>query len=316
MPGKGEKGELMYLNELLGLKYPIIQGGMAHIARGAFAAAVSNAGGLGLIGLGGSTPDEFREQIRICKKNTDKPFGVNLLLLHSDIDSIVDVVIEEDVKVVTTGAGNPGPFMDRLLGNDVKVIPVVADPALAIRMEEEGAHAVIAEGCEAGGHIGNLTTMALLPQVCESVKIPVIAAGGIATGRQLLAAEILGACGVQMGTALLTTDECPVHDAYKEKIISSKSSRVVVIGRINGYQTQMIKNSMTREYVRLEKEGRGIDELEALTLGALKRAVDEGDVTSGSVMAGQVVGQVKERMPVGVLFEKLMTEYKALKEAL
>lgn len=307
----------MNLNEILGIKYPIIQGGMAHIARGAFAAAVSNAGGLGMVALGGSTPEEFREQIKICKNNTDKPFGVNLLLLHDKIDEIVDIVVEEKVGVVTTGAGNPGIFMDRLLSCGAKVIPVVADSSLAIRMEEAGAHAVIAEGCEAGGHVGNLTTMVLLPQVCDSVNIPVIAAGGVATGKQFLAAEILGACGVQMGTALLATDECPIHDAYKEKVIGSKSSRVVVIGRINGYQTQMIKNSMTREYTRREKEGASVDALESLTLGALRRAVDEGDVTNGSLMAGQVVGQVHEQMPVAALFEKLMSEYaKARKEML
>lgn len=299
----------MNLSEILGIKYPIIQGGMAHIARGRFAAAVSNAGGLGVVGLGGSSPEEFREQIKICKENTDKPFGVNLLLLHAKIDEIVDIVVEEKVGVVTTGAGNPGVFMDRLLSYGAKVIPVVADSSLAIRMEEAGAHAVIAEGCEAGGHIGNLTTMVLLPQVKESVSIPVIAAGGIATGKQLLAAEILGACGVQMGTALLATDECPIHDAYKEKVIASKSSRVVVIGKINGYQTQMIKNNMTREYTRKEKEGANLEELESLTLGALRRAVDEGDVINGSLMAGQVVGQVREQMPVAALFEKLMSEY-------
>ncbi len=304
----------MFLNKLLNIEYPIIQGAMAHIATGEFAAAVSNAGGLGVVSSAVYSPDEFRQAVRTCKANTDKPFAVNLLLLHRQIDEIVDVVLDEGVKIVTTGAGNPAKYMPQFKAHGIKVMPVVSSVALAKKMAREGAFAIIAEGCEAGGHVGDLSTMALLPQVSDAVDIPVIAAGGVATGRQLLATKILGACGAQIGTALLATAECPIHEKYRESIVAARSSRVVVIGGLNGYKTQVIKNNMSRQYIAAEKDGKSKEELELYTLGALGRAVRQGDVVNGSLMAGQVVGQVNQKTDLAQFFECLMRDYQRAKE--
>lgn len=297
----------MKLNEMLGIKYPIIQGGMANIATGEFAAAVSNAGGLGLVGAGGMSADMLRENIRICKSLTDKPFGVNLMLMHPQVDEMAEIVVEEGVKIVTTGAGNPAKYMKRWKEAGIFVMPVVAGAVLAKRMERAGADAVIAEGTESGGHVGEMTTMALVPQVIDAVNIPVIAAGGIADGRQLAAAFALGACGVQVGTCLLASEECPIHPAYKEAVLNAKDTDTVVTGRIAGTPVRILKNAMAREYVKREKEGADKMELEKFTLGSLKRAVFEGDTKTGSLMAGQVAGQLKEIRPVAEILEELCT---------
>ena len=295
----------MKLNEILGIKYPIIQGGMANIATGEFAAAVSNAGGLGLIGAGGMSVDMLKENIRTCKKLTDKPFGVNIMLMHPQADEMAELVVEEGVKIVTTGAGNPGKYMKRWKDAGIFVMPVVAAVALAKKMEKDGADAVIAEGTESGGHVGEMTTMALVPQVVDAVNIPVIAAGGIADGRQLAAAFALGAVGAQVGTCLLAAEECPIHPAYKEAVLKAKDSDTIVTGRIAGTPVRILKNTMAREYVKLEKQGADKMELEKFTLGSLKRAVFEGDTKTGSLMAGQVAGLVSEIRPVADILEKL-----------
>lgn len=299
----------MRINELLGTKYPFIQGGMANIATGEFAAAVSNAGGLGLIGAGGMNVDMLRENIRTCKKLTDKPFGVNIMLMHPQADEMAELIIEEGVKIVTTGAGNPGKYMDKWKASGMIVMPVVPSVALAKKMESLGADAVIAEGTESGGHVGEMTTMTLVPQVVDGVNIPVIAAGGIADGRQLTAAFALGACGVQLGTCLLVSEECPIHAAYKEAVLKAKDNSTIVTGRIAGTPVRVIKNSMAREYVKQEKLGADKMELEKFTLGSLKRAVFEGDVLTGSLMAGQTAGQLKEIRPISEIFESMYEEY-------
>lgn len=295
----------MKLNEMLGIKYPIIQGGMANIATGEFAAAVSNAGGLGLIGAGGMSADDLRENIRKCRTLTDKPFGVNIMLMHPQADEMAQIVIEEGVKIVTTGAGNPGKYMTAWKEADIFVMPVVASSMLAQRMERAGADAVIAEGTESGGHVGEMTTMALVPQVIDAVNIPVVAAGGIADGRQMAAAFALGAVGVQVGTCLLAAEECPIHEAYKQAVIDSGDNGTIVTGRIAGTPVRILKNAMAREYVKNEKAGMDKMELEKFTLGALKRAVFEGDTKTGSLMAGQVSAQLKEIRPVAEILESL-----------
>ncbi len=301
------------LNEILGIEFPIIQGGMANIATGEFAAAVSNAGGLGLIGAGGMNAVTFRENIQLCKKLTDKPFGCNIMLMHPEADAMADIVVEEGVKVVTTGAGNPGKYMDKWLAAGIKVFPVVPGVALAKRLVEAGATGVIAEGCESGGHIGELTTMALVPQCVDAIDAPVIAAGGVASGRQLAAVYALGACGVQVGTCLLVSEECPIHENYKQAVIKAKDSDTIVTGRIGGAPVRVLKNAMAREYVKREKEGAELMELEQYTLGSLRRAVFEGDTKTGSLMAGQVSGQLKEIKPVRQIFEELMAEYEEVR---
>lgn len=306
----------MKINELFGTKYPFMQGGMANIATGEFAAAVSNAGGLGLIGAGGMTAEMLRENIRKCKELTDNIFGVNLMLMNPAVDEMAKVVVEEGVKVVTTGAGNPGKYMKEWKENNILVIPVVASVALARKMEANGADAVIAEGTESGGHVGEMTTMTLVPQVVDAVNIPVIAAGGIADGRQLAAAFALGASGVQVGTCLLVSEECPIHDAYKQAVIKSKDNGTVVTGRITGAPVRCIKNQMTREYLKKEKEGAELMELEKYTLGSLRRAVFEGDTVSGSLMAGQVCGQLKEIKPIAQIFEEMYKQYTEVVKAL
>ena len=295
----------MKLNEILGIKYPFIQGGMANIATGEFAAAVTNAGGLGLIGAGGMDVDTLRENIHRCKELTDGLFGVNLMLMNPQAEAMAELLIEENIKVVTTGAGNPEKYMKAWKEKDMFVIPVVASTAVARRVEQRGADAVIAEGTESGGHVGEMTTMTLVPQVVDAVSIPVIAAGGIADGRQLAAAFALGAVGVQVGTCLLASKECPIHEAYKQAVLKAGDNSTVVTGRITGTPVRIIKNAMSREYVKQEKAGADKMELEKFTLGSLRRAVFEGDVKTGSLMAGQVVGQINEIRTIEEIFEDM-----------
>ena len=303
---KNWRKEMKRLDEILGTEFPIIQGGMANIATGSFAAACSNAGALGLIGVGGMNPQMLREEIRICKSKTDKPFGVNIMLMHPDADEFADIVVEEGVKVVTTGAGNPGKYMQKWKEAGITVIPVVAAPILAKLLERAGADAIIAEGSESGGHIGEMSTMTLVPQTVDTVSIPVIAAGGIADSRQVKAAFALGACGIQVGTCLLASEECPIHDNYKQAVIKAKGTDAVVTGRIGGTPVRILKNKMTKEYIRQEKAGASVEELEKYTLGSLRKAVFDGDTERGSLMAGQTCGQVKEIRPVREIFEELM----------
>ena len=304
------------LNEILGTKYPFIQGGMANIATGEFAAACSNAGALGMIATGGWDGDRLRQEIRRAKELTDKPFGVNLMLMSPYADDIAQIILEEGVKVVTTGAGNPGKYVPALKEAGIKVMPVVASVALAQRMERLGVDAVIAEGTESGGHVGEMTTMALVPQVVDGVSIPVVAAGGIASGRQMLAAYALGACGVQVGTCLLVSEECPVHQNYKQAVLDASDSDTIVTGRIGGTPVRVLKNRMAREYVRQERAGATKEELEVYTLGSLRKAVFDGNVKEGSLMAGQVAGQLHEIRPAAVILEEMYTSFCQLKKDL
>ena len=294
--------------KLLNIKYPIFQGGMANIAEHNLAAAVSNAGGLGILAAGGGTADMVREEIRKTKELTDKPFGVNLMLLNPEAAEIAKVIVEEKVAVVTTGAGTPEPYMKEWLEAGTKVIPVVASVALAKRMERCGASAVIAEGTESGGHIGETTTMALVPQVVDAVNIPVIAAGGIADGRGYAAAMMLGAEAVQIGTRFLVANECIVHENYKELVLKAKDIDSVVTSRTTGHPVRTLRNAMTREYLKMEKEGKPFEELEKLTLGSLRRAVFEGDRTTGSFMAGQIAGLVSKEQSAKEIIEEILKE--------
>ena len=296
----------MKINELLGTEFPIIQGGMANIATGAFAAAVSNAGALGLIGSGGWDGETLRKEIRIAKAATDKPFGVNLMLMNPHIDDLVKVVVEEGVKVVTTGAGNPGKYVPAWKEAGIKVFPVVAAPILAKRLERYDVDGFIAEGTESGGHVGEMTTMALVPQVVDAVKAPVIAAGGIADGRQMAAAYALGACGVQVGTCLLVSQECPIHENYKLALLKAGANDTVVTGRTTGAPVRVLKNKMARQYLEMEKENMPLAEREKLTLGSLRKAVFEGDLDGGSFMCGQVAGMLHEIKPLRQIFEEMM----------
>ena len=296
------------ITELLNIEYPIIQGGMAWVADYHLAAAVSNAGGLGLIGSGGAPASWVKDQIREVKKLTDKPFGVNIMLMNPEADEIAKVIVEEKVPVVTTGAGNPAKYIKEWKEAGVKVIPVVASCALAKMMERCGADAVVAEGTEAGGHIGEITTMSLVPQVVDAVNIPVIAAGGIADGRGFAAALMLGAKAVQMGTHFVATKECNVHENYKEKIIKAKDIDSKVTGRSTGHPVRVLRNQMSNEYIKKEQEGATLEELELLTLGGLRKAVVEGNVKEGSLMAGQIAGLVKKQYTCEELIEKVVTE--------
>ena len=304
------------LNEILGTKYPIIQGGMANIATGEFAAACSNAGALGIIGAGGMNADTLRENIRRCKQLTDKPFGVNIMLMHPQADEFAQIVVEEGVQVVTTGAGNPGKYVPMWKAAGIKVIPVVAAAVLAKHLEKLGIDAVIAEGTESGGHVGEMATMALVPQVVDAVDLPVIAAGGIADGRQLAAALALGACGVQVGTCLLVSEECPIHVNYKQAVLKAGANDTTVTGRSTGAPVRVLKNKMAREYLRMEKKDVPLEEMEQLTLGSLRKAVFDGDVDGGSFMAGQVAGMVHEIRPLRQIFEELMAGYAAVRKGL
>ena len=298
----------MTITKLLGIKYPVFQGAMAQIARYQLASAVSNAGGLGIIASGGMSPEQLREEIVNCKKHTDKPFAVNLMLMMHNIDEIIDVVIEEGVGIVTTGAGTPRKYMPKLKEAGIKVIPVIPSVKAAKKMEELGCDAVVVEGMEAGGHVGESTTMALLPQVTSAVNIPVIAAGGIADGRGVAAAYCLGASGVQMGTVFLATEECPVSENYKNAIIEAVDTSTTLTGTKFGAPVRGIKNELTRRYHELEEKSSTLMELEELTLGSLRKAAYEGDVENGSIMSGQIAGLVNEIRPVKDVIEGIFEE--------
>ena len=300
------------ITELLGIEYPIIQGGMAWVAESHLAAAVSAAGGLGLIGGANAPAEVIRNYIREVKAVTDKPFGVNVMLMSPYADEVAKVIVEEGVKVVTTGAGNPGKYMEMWKAAGIKVIPVVASVALAKRMERYGADAVVAEGTESGGHIGEATTMTLVPQVVDAVSIPVIAAGGIGDGRGIAAAFMLGAEAVQMGTRFLVAKECTVHQNYKDRVLKAKDIDSTVTGRTHGHPVRCLRNQMTREYVKLENEGKSFEELEYLTLGTLRKAVQEGDVTNGTVMAGQIAGMVSKEQTCKEMIDEMMAQAETL----
>lgn len=300
------------VTEMLGIQYPIIQGGMAWVAEHNLAAAVSEAGGLGLIGGANAPGEVVREEIRKAKELTDKPFGVNVMLLSPHADDVAKVVVEEGIKVVTTGAGNPEKYMDMWKAAGIKVITVVASVALAKRMEKYGADAVVAEGTESGGHIGEATTMTLVPQVADAVSIPVIAAGGIADGRGIAAAFMLGAEAVQIGTRFVVAKESIVHENYKQRIIKAKDIDSAVTGRSHGHPIRCLRNKMTREYLKLEQEGKSFEELEYLTLGSLRKAVQEGDVNEGTVMAGQIAGMIDREQTCKEMIEEMAAQAAAL----
>ncbi|EPX9200631.1 DUF561 domain-containing protein [Listeria monocytogenes] len=300
----------MSLTEMLQIKYPILQGAMAQIATYELASAVSNAGGLGIIASGGMSADALREQIRLCKEKTTKPFAVNFMLMMPNCPELVDVIIEEDVRVVTTGAGTPKPFMEKFKAAGIKVIAVIPSVKIAQKMEEIGVDAVVAEGTEAGGHVGETTTMALVRQVVSAVNIPVIAAGGIADGHGMAAVYALGASGVQIGTLFLVAEECPVPASFKQAVLDATDTSTTVTGRRNGAPVRSIKNPMIQKYVELENENASRDKLEELTLGSLRKAVHEGDVENGSVMAGQICGMLTEIRSTSDIIENLMKESK------
>ena len=300
------------VTELLQIEYPIIQGGMAWVAEHHLAAAVSEAGGFGLIGAASAPPEIVREEIRKAKELTDKPFGVNIMLLNPNADEVAKIVVEEGIQAVTTGAGNPEKYMPMWKEAGVKVIPVVASVAMAKRMERYGADAVVAEGMEAGGHIGNQTTMALIPQIVDAVNIPVIAAGGIGDGRGVAASFMLGAEGVQMGTRFVVADESIVHDNYKDRIVKAKDIDSVVTGQSTGHPVRCLRNQMTKEYIKKEQEGVPFEELERMTLGSLRKAVMDGDILNGTVMAGQIAGLVSKRQSCKEILQEIMTEAEKL----
>lgn len=296
------------ITEMLGIEYPVIQGGMAWVANAQLAANVSKAGGIGFIGAANAPAEWVRDEIRKAREITDKPIGVNVMLLSDYADEVAQVVCEEKVTAVTTGAGNPAKYMEKWKEAGIKVIPVVASVALARMMERAGADAVVAEGMESGGHIGEQTTMALLPQVVDAVQIPVIGAGGICDGRGVAAAFMLGAEAVQMGTRFIVAKESTVSQEYKDRVIAAKDIDSVVTGRSTGHPVRSLRNTMTREYLEMEKNGAQFEELERLTLGALRKAVVEGDVKMGTVMAGQVAGLVKKEQTCAEIIQELMEE--------
>lgn len=300
------------LTRLLGIKYPIFQGGMAWVAEYHLAAAVSEAGGLGIIGAANAPAEWVREQIRETKKRTSNPFGVNVMLMSPHAEAVAEVIAQEGVAAVTTGAGNPEKYMDMWKEKGIKVIPVVASVAMAKRMQRCGADAVVAEGCESGGHIGESTTMALVPQVADEVSVPVVAAGGIADGRGIAAALMLGAKGVQIGTRFVVTEECQVHQNYKDRIVKARDIDTRVTGRSTGHPVRTLRNEMTKKYQEMESAGTSLEELEYLTLGALRKAVQEGDIKHGSVMSGQIAGLVKEEISCRQLIDSLVKETDAL----
>ena len=306
----------MKLNEILGTEFPLIQGGMSNIATGEFAAAVSNAGALGTIGAGGMDAETLRGHIRRCRELTDRPFAVNIMLMNPAAPEMARVVVEEGVKVVTTGAGVPSQYVPAGKEAGIKVFPVVAATTLVKRLAPLGVDGFIAEGTESGGHVGEMTTMALVPQVCDMTDLPVIAAGGIASGRQLAAAFALGACGAQIGTCLLVSEECPIHINYKQALLKAKDSDTTVTGRSVGAPVRILKNQMSREYLAKERAGADKMELEHYTLGSLRRAVFDGDTKTGSLMAGQVAGMLHEIRPLRAILEELYADYKATVKAL
>ena len=300
----------MLLNEILKIKYPIVQGAMANIATAEFAAAVSNAGALGVIATGAMNPQQVADAVARCRSLTDKPFGVNVMMMNHHSPEIFEVLYQLKPVVVTTGAGNPGPYMTKLKDAGIIVIPVVPTVSLAIRMQQAGADMIIVEGTEAGGHVGEMTTMALVPQAVDNLNIPVIAAGGIGDGRGFASALMLGAIGVQMGTLLLASDECPIHENYKNAVLKAKDSDTVVTGRSVSAPVRIMRNPMSQEYIRLEKEGATKDELEKLTLGSLRKAVFDGDIKNGSVMMGQIAGMIKEVKPLKQIFKDIVLDAK------
>jgi enoyl-[acyl-carrier protein] reductase II len=300
------------LTKILGVEVPILQGGMAWVATGELVSAVSKAGGLGIIGAGNAPADIIKKEIARVKAETDKPFAVNIMLLSPYVDDIVQLVVEEKVPVVTTGAGNPGKYIDLFKRNGIKVIPVVPSVALAKRMEKIGVDALIAEGNESGGHIGDLTTMTLIPQVVDAVKLPVIAAGGIADGRGLVAALALGASGVQLGTRFVCAEECTAHPNYKEAIIKAKDRDAIVTGRSTGHPVRNLKNNLSRRIEKMEKEGISREVIEELGTGRLRQAVQDGDIEEGSVMAGQIAGLINDVRPVKDIINSIITEAKGI----
>ena len=302
----------MKIKRLFGIKYPIFQGGMANIATGKFAAAVSNAGAMGIIGAGGMDTETLEKEIELCKAETDKPFGVNIMLMNPCADEMAELVADEKVSLVTTGAGNPGKYVDMWKSAGIKIFPVVSSVALAKRLSSLGVTGLIAEGCESGGHVGELTTMVLVPQIARVTDLPVVAAGGIASGKQMAAADILGADGIQVGTILLASEECPIHENYKLSILKAKDNDTVVTGRSVGAPVRILKNPMAREYLKLERSGADKMELEKFTLGALKKAVFQGDVKKGSLMACQVASMVDEIRPLSEILSKLEKDYEAV----
>ncbi|AVX20176.1 MAG: enoyl-[acyl-carrier-protein] reductase FabK [Bacillota bacterium] len=300
------------LCDLLGIEYPIFQGGMAWVATAELAAAVSEAGGLGIIGSGHAPAEWVQDQIRQVKERTSKPFGVNVMLMSPHVKEVMEVIVREKVAVVTTGAGNPGVYMPALREAGIRVIPVVASVALAQRLERQGVDAIIAEGTESGGHVGELTTMALVPQVVDAVRVPVIAAGGIADGRQFLAALALGAVGVQMGTRFMCASECTIHPAVKEQILKAKDRDTVVTGRSTGHPVRVIKNKLARQFEEMEKRCAPPEEIEKLGVGKMRAAMIDGDVEYGSLMAGQVAAMVKKIQPAAEIIREIVQEAEAV----
>jgi len=298
--------------DLFGIKYPIIQGGMAHVATTELASAVSNAGGLGIIGAGAADPGWVKEQIHLTRQQTDKPFGVNIWLISPFAEQVIDVVLEEKVAMVTTGAGNPGPYIPRFKEAGIKVMPVVASVALARRLERYGADAFVAEGMESAGEIGQITTMALVPQVVDSVKVPVVAAGGIADGRGLVAALALGAKGVQMGTRFVTSQECIAHPDYKQAILDASDRSTVISGQSTGYPVRALENKLIHEFWEREKSGISIEELMEFGVGKLRLGLIEGDLENGTLLAGQIAGMIREIKPVKAIIDDMMAEAEAI----
>lgn len=300
------------LCELLGTKYPIMQGGMAHISDAKLAAAVSNAGGLGIISAASGNVEQIAEQIDLARTLTDKPFGVNIMLMGANIDAIAELVAEKKVAVVTTGAGNPAKYIDMWHKAGIKVIPVISTVAMAALMEQSGADAVVAEGTESGGHVGEMTTMALVPQVCDAVKIPVVAAGGIADGRGLAAAVMLGACGVQIGTRFLAAAECSIHPEYKARVLKAKDTSTVVTGKRLGHPVRSLKSPFSRAYAKVEYTDISDEDLEAMAVGTLRAAVADGDPKRGCFLAGQIAGLVNKEQPAGEMVEEIMAQAEQL----
>ncbi len=307
--------------KLLNIEYPIFQGAMARISESTLVASVSNAGGLGILAGGNTPPDIIREEVKKIKALTNKPFALNIMLLADNCDSLVDIVIEEQIPIVTTGAGTPSKYMERFKENGVKVIPVIPSVAIARKMEELGADAVIAEGMEAGGHVGKTTTMPLIPQIVDAVNIPVICAGGVADGRGAVAAFALGAKGVQIGTRFLVAKECVVHENYKNKVLKAKDIDTVLTGQITGHPVRVIKNKLSKLYDTVEKEELAkekpdLDRINSLGMGALEKAVVHGDIKEGSLMAGQVSGMVNKEQTVAEIINEIVSEFKTVKESL
>jgi len=302
--------------DLFGIKYPIIQGGMAHVATAELVSAVSNAGGLGIIGAGAAEAGWVREQIHLTRQQTDKPFGVNVLLISPHANQVIDVILEEKVAVVTTGAGNPGPYIAKFKEAGIKAMPVVASVSLARRLERAGADAFVAEGMESGGEIGQITTMALVPQVVDRAKVPIVAAGGIADGRGLVAALALGAQGIQMGTRFVASDECIAHPAYKQAVLNASDRSTAVSGQSTGYPMRALENKLIHEFWEKEKTGISIEDLMELGVGKVRLGLIDGDIENGTLLAGQIAGMIKEIKPVKVIIEEMVAEAEAIMDQL